>query len=81
MFERKCRGGVSGGSGEDHVGSNAKAARKGRRRRIQMQATFIMGAAYRRDRRQGQGKPPRDARPRYPHSRAASIRRDTIHRT
>jgi hypothetical protein len=53
MFESKCRGGVSGGSGEDHVGSNAKAARMGRRR-MRMQAIFVMGAAYRRDRSAGQ---------------------------
>jgi hypothetical protein len=54
MFESECRGGVSGGSGEDHVGSNAKAARMGRRRRMRMQAIFVMGAAYKRDRRGGQ---------------------------
>jgi hypothetical protein len=54
MFERKCRGGVSGGSGEDHVGSNAKAARTGRRRRMRMQAIFVMGAGYKRDRLGGQ---------------------------
>src|ERR1700739_2031688 len=55
MFERTCRGGVSGGSGEDHIGSNAKAARMGRRRRIRGQAILVMGAAYRRERRCGQG--------------------------
>jgi hypothetical protein len=54
MFEKKCRGGVSGGGGEDHFGSNAKAARMGRRRRIRMKTILVMGAAYKRDPRGGQ---------------------------
>src|SRR5262249_55104137 len=58
IFKEKCRGGVSGGSGEDHVGSNAKAARTGRRRRIRMKAIFVMGAAYKREHRGGQASVP-----------------------
>src|SRR5262249_19789032 len=63
--EKMCRGADSGGTGDDHARSRARAARA-RRRNNALRAVIVMGGGYRR-----QGGV-RQARTRTPQAKASS---------
>ena len=46
--EKMCRGADSGGTGDDHTRSRARAARARRRRNNALRAVIVMGGGYRR---------------------------------
>jgi hypothetical protein len=46
--EKMCRGADSGGTGDDHARSRARAARARRRRNNALRAVIVMGGGYRR---------------------------------
>jgi len=46
--DKMCRGADSGGTGDDHTRSRARAARARRRRNNALRAVIVMGGRYRR---------------------------------